>query len=103
MELTVDDPAYIAQLADNRKFEIREWLLRRYANSLIGRQEFDKKMRLLDHELSHKTPAEAEQMRFDMGFKYPEEIFAEKNAIEDNPFMSALNRDMAARRNVQKW
>jgi hypothetical protein len=26
MELTVDDPAYMKQLADNRKFEIREWL-----------------------------------------------------------------------------
>lgn len=33
IELTVDDPAYIVQLADNRKFEIREWLQRRYANS----------------------------------------------------------------------
>lgn len=26
LELTVDDPAYVRELADNRKSEIKEWL-----------------------------------------------------------------------------
>lgn len=48
IELTVDDPAYLLQLADNRKFEIKEWLIRRIAHSQITKQDFDKKMQMLE-------------------------------------------------------
>jgi len=48
MELTVDDPAYMKQLADNRKFEIREWLTRRLANLQISKADHDKKLQMVE-------------------------------------------------------
>ena len=32
VELTVDDPAYELEKSEGRKYEIKEWLTRRFAN-----------------------------------------------------------------------
>lgn len=37
IELTVDDPAYALQLADHRKYEIREFLVKRLTSGVIAK------------------------------------------------------------------
>lgn len=48
VELTVDDPAYELEKAECRKFEIKEWLMRRYANQVIPKLEFERKLKTLE-------------------------------------------------------
>ena len=75
LELTVDDPAYEFELAECRKFEIKEWLMRRFANQIIPPQELDRKLKLLedaDKEGHLNTAQATKNLKQVFGFVDPE-------------------------------
>ena len=70
---------------------------------MISKLDYDKKMRVLDFDLKHMSNNDYESFRFSLGFKYPEEQLNEKGETDDNPYLTSLNKDLKAKKNVQRW